>query len=63
MASQLISRLQLGAEILHLQWSMLAEDLCQAREEIVTLDSKLLLYKIFLHKISVVDDTEESCSS
>ena len=34
-----------------------------ATKEIVTLDSKLLLYKIFLHEISVVDGTKESSSS
>ena len=34
-----------------------------ATKEIQTLDSKLLLYKYFYIKISVVDGTEESCSS
>ena len=63
MASQLISRLKLHAEILHLQRSMLAADLLSgklATKEIGTLDSKLLYFHI---KINVVDDTEESCTS
>ena len=51
-ASQLISRLHLAAEILHLQRSMLAADLCQARAV------SFYCIKHFYIKISTVDDTE-----